>query len=142
MKVEFAKSLPEGWERYSQFFFALGDHTRQQILLVFEPNEEICVNDIVRMFQLSRPAISHHLKVLRNAGLLLCDKRGKEVYYRVNYVHCADVLRRVHEFVGERTGSRAAHAPRSPPDLSGPVSWDRVGGVFPAGVVGTVESDD
>lgn len=143
MNAEFATSLPEGWERYSRFFFALGDRTRQQILLVFEPEEEICVNDIVRMFRLSRPAISHHLKVLRNAGLLLCDKRGKEVFYRVNYIHCADVLRRVHEFVSERTASRAAPSPRLLSELSGPVSWDRVAGASPAGVMGTtVKSDD
>ena len=142
MKVEFATSLPEGWGRYSQFFFALGDRTRQQILLVFEPDEQICVNDIARKFQLSRPAISHHLKVLRNAGLLLCAKRGKEVYYRVNYIHCADVLRGVHEFVSARTERRVTRAPRLPSELSGPVSWDRVGGAAPAGVVGSVESDD
>jgi ArsR family transcriptional regulator len=127
MKAEYAKSLPDGWERFSRFFFALGDRTRQQIMLVLEPSEEICVNDIVRMFPLSRPAISHHLKVLRNAGLLSCEKRGKEVYYRVNYHHCADVLRVVHEFVTERAEVRAAELPRlrAPSEVSGPISWDR-----------------
>ncbi len=102
MKAEFASHLPDGWEKFSRFFFALGDTTRQQILLVFEPGEEICVNDIARLFKLSRPAISHHLKVLRESELLLCQKRGKEVYYRVNYPYCAEVLRVVHEFVAER----------------------------------------
>ncbi len=102
MKAEFASHLPEGWEKFSRFFSALGDTTRQQILLVFEPGEEICVNDIARLFKLSRPAISHHLKVLRESELLLCQKRGKEVYYRVNYPYCAEVLRAVHEFVAER----------------------------------------
>lgn len=102
MKAEFATRLPEGWETFSRFFSALGDTTRQQILLVFEPGEEICVNDIARLFKISRPAISHHLKVLREAELLVCEKRGKEVFYRVNYPYCADVLRVVHEFVAER----------------------------------------
>lgn len=130
MKLEFTKNLPEGWERFSHFFFALGDRTRQQIMLVFEPNEEICVNDIVRAFPLSRPAISHHLKVLRNAGLLVCEKRGKEIYYRVNHIYAADVLRVVHEFIIERAGSRAARLPRVAAELSGPVSWDRAGGTI------------
>ncbi len=103
MNAEFANRLPEGWERFSRFFFALGDTTRQQILLVFEPGEEICVNDIARLFKLSRPAISHHLKVLRESQLLVCQKRGKEVYYRVNHLYCADVLRVVHEFVSDRS---------------------------------------
>src|SRR5258707_12231762 len=107
MKIEFAQSLPQGWEKFSRFFFALGDRTRQQIVLVFEPHEQICVNDIVRLFKLSRPAISHHLKVLRDAGLMLCEKRGKEIYYRVNYIYCAGVLRSWHEFAIERAGSGA-----------------------------------
>lgn len=99
MKSEFAERLPDGWDRFSRFFFALGDTTRQQILLLFEPGEEICVNDIARLFKISRPAISHHLKILRNAELLVCEKRGKEVYYRVNHDHCAEVMRVVREFI-------------------------------------------
>ena len=99
MKSEFAEHLPDGWERFTRFFAALGDTTRQQILLMFEPGEEICVNEIARLFKISRPAISHHLKVLRNAELLTCEKRGKEVYYRVNHIYCAEVLRIVHDFV-------------------------------------------
>ena len=102
MNAEFAQRLPEGWEKFSRFFFALGDTTRQQILLVFDPGEEICVNDIARLFKLSRPAISHHLKVLRESQLVTCQKRGKEVYYRVNYLYCAEVLRVVHEFVSDQ----------------------------------------
>ena len=142
MKPEFAKSLPEGWERFSRFFFALGERTRQQILLIFDPNEEICVNDIARLFHLSRPAISHHLKVLREAGLLLSEKRGKEVYYRVNYVHCAEVLRIAHEFIIERAGSRAARMPRVPSEVSGVASWDRIDGSVSAANIRTPKADD
>jgi DNA-binding transcriptional ArsR family regulator len=105
MNPDFASRLPDGWDRFSRFFFALGDATRQQILLVFEPGEEICVNDIARLFRLSRPAISHHLKVLRQAELLLSEKRGKEVYYRVNYPYCAEVLQVVHGFVSAKTAA-------------------------------------
>jgi DNA-binding transcriptional ArsR family regulator len=106
MNSEFADRLPESWERFSRFFSALGDTTRQQILLVFEPGEEICVNNIARLFKISRPAISHHLKVLRNAELLVCEKRGKEVYYHINQVYCAEVMRIVHEFVASRARSQ------------------------------------
>lgn len=109
MKAEFAQRLPDGWEKFSRFFFALGDTTRQKILLVFDPGEEICVNDIARLFKLSRPAISHHLKVLRESQLVTCQKRGKEVYYRVNYPYCAEVLRVVHEFVSAQDESAAVH---------------------------------
>lgn len=102
MKTEYAEHLPQKWTKFAQFFSALGDPTRQKILLVFEPNEELCVNEIARLFNLSRPAISHHLKVLRNAELLLCEKRGKEVYYRVNYRYCAEVLQLAHGFVSQK----------------------------------------
>jgi ArsR family transcriptional regulator len=98
MKKEFAEHLPEGWDEFAEFFSALGDSTRQKILLLFEAGEEICVNEIASAFPLSRPAISHHLKVLRNAELLISEKRGKEIYYRVNYDHCAKVLSLVHQF--------------------------------------------
>ncbi len=111
MKSQYAQSLPDGWGKFARFFSALGDPTRQKILLVFEPNEEICVNKIARLFQLSRPAISHHLKVLRDAGLLLCEKRGKEVYYRVNYPYCAEVLKLVHHFVASRVSSGETRSP-------------------------------
>jgi DNA-binding transcriptional ArsR family regulator len=103
MNPEFADHLPESWERFSRFFSALGDTTRQQILLMFEPGEEICVNNIARLFKISRPAISHHLKVLRNAELLVCEKRGKEVYYRINHTYCTEVMRIVHDFVANRS---------------------------------------
>lgn len=111
MNSEFAEHLPDSWERFSRFFFALGDTTRQQILLVFEPGEEICVNDIARLFKISRPAISHHLKVLRNAELLVCEKRGKEVYYRVNHTYCTEVMRTVHDFVSAQAHPKPAAPP-------------------------------
>ncbi len=114
MNTQYAGRLPEGSERYTRFFAALGDATRLQILLVFEPHEEVCVNEIARLFKLSRPAISHHLKVLRSAGLLECEKRGKEVYYRVNYPYCVEVLRHVLEFA---TQAASASGRSSPPPV-------------------------
>ncbi|MHB8624259.1 MAG: ArsR/SmtB family transcription factor [Sulfuricaulis sp.] len=110
MNSEFADHLPDSWERFARFFFALGDVTRQQILLIFEPDEEICVNDIARLFKISRPAVSHHLKVLRNAELLICEKRGKEVYYRVNLHYCAHVMRTAQDFFSSRSNTSKSSA--------------------------------
>ncbi|MCG6974902.1 MAG: metalloregulator ArsR/SmtB family transcription factor [Acidiferrobacterales bacterium] len=93
MFKQYAQDLPSGWDKFSDFFAALGDPTRHKILLIFEPREELCVNEIAAVFDISRPAISHHLKVLRNAKVLTCEKRGKEVYYKVNYEYCANVLK-------------------------------------------------
>ena len=110
MNVEFADQLPETWERATRFFSALGDPYRQKILLIFEPEEELCVNQIAALFKLSRPAVSHHLKILRDANLLQCEKRGKEVYYRVNYDHCLDVFLAAARYVADHRGASGPDA--------------------------------
>jgi len=115
MNQQYADRLPSSWEQFPRFFAALGDPFRQRILLLFEPGEEICVNDIARMFELSRPAISHHLKVLREARLLLSEKRGKEIYYRVNDIYCASVLRDMHQFSAHRLAASMGRRRRPAP---------------------------
>jgi len=102
MNSQFADQLPDTWKRATQFFSALGDPYRQKILLIFGSHEELCVNQIAALFKLSRPAISHHLKILRDASLLQCEKRGKEVYYRVNYDHCLDVFLSAARYVADQ----------------------------------------
>ena len=66
----------------TKIFKALSDSTRQQILELLEERERN-VGEIVCNFNLSQPTISHHLRVLREAGLLDCERRGTWVYYRV-----------------------------------------------------------
>jgi ArsR family transcriptional regulator len=66
----------------ADLFAALADPTRLTILnLLSESQGEICVCDITASFKLGQPTISHHLKILRDAGLISGDKRGKWVYY-------------------------------------------------------------
>ena len=62
-------------------FVALGDPHRQRIVLMFEPGERLTVGQIVAASTLSRSAVAHHLKVLREAGVLHSQKIGKEVWY-------------------------------------------------------------
>jgi DNA-binding transcriptional ArsR family regulator len=62
-------------------FVALGEEHRQRILLMFEPGERLTVGQIVGASTLSRSAVAHHLKVLREAGILHSEKIGKEVWY-------------------------------------------------------------
>ncbi|MCJ0895238.1 helix-turn-helix transcriptional regulator [Rhodococcus sp. ARC_M5] len=66
-------------------FKALGDPVRLRLLSVVASHDggEACVCDILPEFDLSQPTISHHLKVLREAGLLDCERRGTWVYYWV-----------------------------------------------------------
>ncbi|MET7402251.1 metalloregulator ArsR/SmtB family transcription factor [Dactylosporangium sp. NPDC005572] len=65
-------------------FKALGDPVRLQLMsMIASANGgEICVCDLTPAFELSGPTISHHLKTLREAGLVDADRRGTWVYYR------------------------------------------------------------
>ncbi len=67
----------------SQFFKALCDETRQQILFHLMKQEQN-VTQLVEIFHLSQPAISHHLMILKNVGLVSIRKEGKQIFYRVN----------------------------------------------------------
>ncbi|PTR24008.1 ArsR family transcriptional regulator [Rhodococcus sp. OK519] len=69
----------------ARMFKALGDPARLRMLSLIAAHEggESCVCDISPAFALSQPTISHHLKVLREAGLLDSERRGTWVYYRV-----------------------------------------------------------
>ncbi|MBY6348676.1 ArsR/SmtB family transcription factor [Rhodococcoides corynebacterioides] len=69
----------------ARMFKAIGDPVRLRLLSLVASHAggEACVCDISGSFELSQPTISHHLKVLREAGLVDCERRGTWVYYRV-----------------------------------------------------------
>jgi ArsR family transcriptional regulator, arsenate/arsenite/antimonite-responsive transcriptional repressor len=69
----------------AQVFRALGDPVRLRLVSLIGAREggEVCVCDLTSAFDLSQPTISHHLKVLREAGLIDSDRRGTWVYYRL-----------------------------------------------------------
>jgi ArsR family transcriptional regulator len=64
-------------------FGALGDPVRLRLmsLLMIGPGGEICACDLVEPVGKSQPTVSHHLKVLRDAGLVTATRRGKNVWY-------------------------------------------------------------
>ena len=66
-------------------FKALGDPVRLRLLslIAARAGGEVCVCDLTDAFTLTGPTISHHLRVLREAGLVDCQRRGTWVYYRV-----------------------------------------------------------
>jgi ArsR family transcriptional regulator, arsenate/arsenite/antimonite-responsive transcriptional repressor len=70
--------------RLAPAFKALGDPVRLQLMsmIASAPEGEICVCDLTPGFELSGPTISHHLKALREAGLVDSERRGTWVYYR------------------------------------------------------------
>ncbi|MGH3158066.1 MAG: ArsR/SmtB family transcription factor [Streptosporangiaceae bacterium] len=69
----------------AQVFRALGDPVRLRLVSLIGAHRggEACVCDLSAAFDLAQPTISHHLKVLREAGIIDCERRGTWVYYRV-----------------------------------------------------------
>ncbi|MEZ5211639.1 metalloregulator ArsR/SmtB family transcription factor [Gordonia sp. PP30] len=76
---------PEEARDLAAVFKALADPVRLQLLSLIAGHDggEACVCDIAPAVDVSQPTISHHLKVLRDAGLLVSQRRASWVYYRV-----------------------------------------------------------
>lgn len=87
--------LGDAWARdYACLFKALADPTRVQIITMLAEADQqggLCVCDIVANFRLEQPTISHHLRVLREAGLVTARKQGPWVYYSLNRARLAQV---------------------------------------------------
>lgn len=64
-------------------FRALADPTRVAIVNCLSAADEVCVCNLTATFDLSQPTISHHLKILREAGLVESTRRGTWAYYRL-----------------------------------------------------------
>ena len=64
-------------------FKALADPTRVAIVNCLSAADEVCVCNLTETFGLSQPTISHHLKILREAGLVEATRRGTWAYYRL-----------------------------------------------------------
>ena len=75
-------SQPEA-EELAARFRALADPTRVAIVNRLSTADEVCVCDLNAAFDLSQPTISHHLRILREAGLVEASRRGTWAYYRV-----------------------------------------------------------
>ena len=80
-------------ERIAPLVKALADPVRLRLLslVASHADGEACVCDLNDAFDLSQPTISHHLKLLHEAGLLDREKRGVWVYYRVNAAALGDL---------------------------------------------------
>lgn len=71
----------------------LQDENRQQILVMLCKTDKMTVNQITEQLALSRPAVSHHLKLMRDAGLLSVSKVGTERYYSVEMAETLALLK-------------------------------------------------
>jgi ArsR family transcriptional regulator len=69
----------------ARVFKALGDPVRLRLVSLIGARQggEVCVCDLTSAFDLTQPTISHHLKILRESGLIESERRGTWVYYRL-----------------------------------------------------------
>lgn len=95
MRIHYINNLPPEWEPVARIFAALGDATRQTIMLLFEPEEIVGLKQIADALPLSRTAVVHHISVLEQANLLTSHKRGREVYYTLERKNLIDALDKV-----------------------------------------------
>ncbi len=76
------------------FAKALADETRQKIMQLC-CCQQLSVSDIVEQMGVTQPTVSHHLKILRDAGLVIVERRGKEIYYTLDQSKLAQSCCRV-----------------------------------------------
>nr|WP_115663449.1 metalloregulator ArsR/SmtB family transcription factor [Lysinibacillus fusiformis] len=79
--------IKENFMNCQKVLLAIGDETRQSILLVLMATDcqtGLRVGEITKQTHLSRPAVSHHLKILRDAGVILMRKEGTKNFYYID----------------------------------------------------------
>ncbi|HOV62699.1 MAG TPA: metalloregulator ArsR/SmtB family transcription factor [Spirochaetia bacterium] len=76
----------------SEIFKVLGDETRTKILFLLS-QQELCVCDLANVLQMSMPAISHHLRLLKALRLVKYHREGNMVYYSLDDEHVLNLIR-------------------------------------------------
>lgn len=101
----------EHFQIVAEIFKQLGDTTRIRIFWLLCHCEE-CVINISALLEMSSPAVSHHLRPLKNSGLIVCRRDGKEVYYRASDTPQSRLLHQMIEQVMEIACPEAEPAPQ------------------------------
>ena len=96
-----SKMLPQvQFEKLSMFFKAISDETRIKLLYSLS-RSKMCVCDLAALLGMTVSAISHQLRVLRQAGLVRSEKQGKVVYYMLSDDHVNTVFNNAIEHIME-----------------------------------------
>ncbi|WP_273123079.1 ArsR/SmtB family transcription factor [Bacillus weihaiensis] len=94
-----SESAIERFRTCIPLFQALGDEYRQDIILLLAEKEKLTVNEITEHSPLSRPAISHHLKVLRQADLVVIEQKGTQRIYSLSLEQSVEQLKNLLKLV-------------------------------------------
>ncbi len=91
----------------SELFKVLADETRTRILFLLS-KRELCVCDLALILEMSLPAVSHHLRLLKVMRLVAYRREGKQVFYRLDDEHVVELISVAGKHFGEmkETGGR------------------------------------
>ncbi|NLU52988.1 MAG: winged helix-turn-helix transcriptional regulator [Clostridiaceae bacterium] len=97
------KNMPDESELYdlSDFFKVLGDSTRAKILWALDESE-MCVCDLAVLLNMTKSAISHQLRLLKQANLVKYRREGKVVYYSLSDDHIKSIFETGLEHIREK----------------------------------------
>lgn len=99
------RNMPEENELYdlSDFFKVLGDSTRAKIMCALDAHE-LCVCDLAALLNMTKSAISHQLRALRDANLVINRRDGKNIYYALADDHVRQIFEMGLEHIRETCG--------------------------------------
>ena len=93
---------------HSAVFKALSDPTRREILRLLSRGERTA-GELASSFEVTKPSMSHHFAVLKEAGLIESRRDGQQIYYSLNTTVLEDVLTRLWDYLG--LGTTKGNAP-------------------------------
>lgn len=85
-------------KRAVRIYKALGDQKRLEILDILK-NGEKCACDILELLTISQPTLSHHMKLLSDAGIIKARKDGKWVHYSLSDVGIKDLIENLNSYI-------------------------------------------
>lgn len=83
-------------------FKALSDANRRKIIKLLRKKSEMTAGEIAEQFSISQPAVSDHLKILRNAGLVYSEKKGQYVEYSLNATVLEELMMFFYDFINNK----------------------------------------
>jgi DNA-binding transcriptional ArsR family regulator len=97
----------------NRVFKALADPTRREILRLLGKGE-MSAGDLADRFDMTKPSMSHHFTVLKEADLVTCRREGQQLYYAINTTVAQDVLAWLWELLAAKRDTSVSDA-ASPP---------------------------
>jgi len=80
---------------------ALAHPLRLKILEFLDQNKNIQVNQIYNTLKIEQSIASQHLRILKNAGVLVADKDGKYMHYNIDYARVSNAVKAINRFMGK-----------------------------------------